>query len=499
MRLIRLTTEDSQAVFRAEYQDNITLPAGGKVALQNLSIESAPSRIVINSQNNTITTSISTGPDIVINLSSGTYDKDNFGDLLTEIAEQLNFGTGYSSFLNNIRELGVEWNSNVDAQNKVFIEYKRGAHSENQDLWVLGAPGVPVVERVTTDGGTYSQVASGTDNSGFNTSMLMPEFIARGGGYCRARVHTLDAAAGSTEEENGFTLALTETDLRDKEPSDITLSQIKYGIHVTKDEPSGTYPIYLIQDGVRTLAPEEVLYYGPGDARNDVFELILSGDSLAYQRYDLSGNVTNLLNSVQLTASQKQIPLYPLIAFHGRKANAKANLVRETLSPYATPIGADAKDILTAPPRPPLQSYTGNFLLFESISLANFLGYENQRQPVDGLLVGSTYTYTADKQFDPTDAADAFLVILDNIAIDSYDSYISGTKYIKSGRENILAVVPKSNKSGEIVYSAPYPTFIDLKNKDELLIRNIKARIVKSDYSVFAMRGLATLTLLISD
>mgnify|MGYP003627635996 CR=1 FL=1 len=497
MRLIRLTTEDSQAVFRAEYQDNITLPAGGKVALQNLSIESAPSRIVINSQNNTITTSISSGPDIVINLSSGTYDKDNFGDLLTEIGEQLNFRTGYSPLLNNTRELGVEWNADVDSTNKVFIEYKRGAHSENQDLWVLGAPGVPVVERVTTDGGTYSQVATGADNSGFNTSMLMPEFIARGGGYCRARVHTLDAAVGSTEEENGFTLALTETDLRDKEPGDITLDQIKYGIQVTKDEPSGTYPIYLIEDGVRTLASEEVNYYGAGNAKNDAFELILSGDSLAYQRYDLSGGPVGLLDVVQLTASQKQIPLYPLIAFHGRKANAKANLVRETLSPYATPIGDDAKDILTAPPRPPLQSYTGNFLLFESISLANFLGYENARQPIDGFLIGRTYTYTANKQFDPTDAADAFLVILDNIAIDSYDSYISGGQYIESGRKNILAVVPKTNVNGEVVYEPNYPTFIDLKNKEELLIRNIKARIVKSDYTPFAMRGLATMTILI--
>jgi hypothetical protein len=88
-------------------------------------------------------------------------------------------------------------------------------------------------------------------------------------------------------------------------------------------------------------------------------------------------------------------------------------------------------------------------------------------------------------------------VILDNIAIDSYDSYISGGQYIESGRKNILAVVPKTNANGEVIYEPNYPTFIDLKNKEELLIRNIKARIVKSDYSPFAMRGLATMTILI--
>jgi hypothetical protein len=497
MRLIRLTTEDEKAVFRGEYTDNITLPPNGKVALQNLSLESAPATIVLNSQNNTITTSISTGPNITIDLPSGTYDKDNYEDLLAQIKRLLNFRTGYLPSLNNTRELGVEWKADVDEQNKVYIEYKRGPHRENEDLWILGAPGDPVVER--TGAGVYSQVAAGTDTSGYDKCMLMPEFISRGCGYTRCRIHTLDASAVSTEEENGFTLALTLTDLRDKEPSDITLSQIKYGIHVTKDALSGTYPIYTIEDGVRQLASSEAIYNGPGDTDNDQFEIILTGSGIVnLNRWESGAGAPDPLDIYTLSPTEKELPLYPLIIFHGRKNFAKVNLVRQTLSPYATPIGNAIKE-LTLAPIAPSQPYQSNFLLFESPSLANFFGYENARQPLDGFISASVYTYTADNQFDPTDKADAFLVILDNIAIDSYDSYVSGNKYIETGRKNILAVVPKSNATGEVIYEPNYPTFIDLKNKEELLIRNIKARVVKSDYTPFSMRGLATLTILISD
>ena len=77
-----------------------------------------------------------------------------------------------------------------------------------------------------------------------------------------------------------------------------------------------------------------------------------------------------------------------------------------------------------------------------------------------------------------------------NLKVDSYDS-------LKQQRENILAVVPSGDTSGDIDYSPPELFFIDLLNKEPLLVRNIKMRIVNSDYSPLAMEGSGFINILI--
>ena len=91
---------------------------------------------------------------------------------------------------------------------------------------------------------------------------------------------------------------------------------------------------------------------------------------------------------------------------------------------------------------------------------------------------------------EPTEIADAFLIELLNLKCESYDGFLKQ-------RKNILAVIPKSNANGEVIYETNTPFFIDLNNAKDLLLRNLKCRVVRPDYSVLKMRGLATMVLLI--
>ena len=78
------------------------------------------------------------------------------------------------------------------------------------------------------------------------------------------------------------------------------------------------------------------------------------------------------------------------------------------------------------------------------------------------------------------------------IKLDSYDGLLNQ-------RKNILAVVPKSNEDGSVIFETNTPIFIDLNNKNELLLRNIRCRVVRPDYSNIEMQGIATLVLLVDN
>ena len=101
--------------------------------------------------------------------------------------------------------------------------------------------------------------------------------------------------------------------------------------------------------------------------------------------------------------------------------------------------------------------------------------------------------FVASSMFDITDTADSFVVEMLSLDLDSYDSKTQG-------RRSILATVPKTEGvDGTIVYEANYPTFIDVRNKNPVALRNIRLRILKSDLSPIVITGTATLTLLIQN
>ena len=143
---------------------------------------------------------------------------------------------------------------------------------------------------------------------------------------------------------------------------------------------------------------------------------------------------------------------------------------------------------LFAPPRP--QRNPSENVLTLNPSISEFLGFNHPRIPQVGEIIAAEFDFVSESPFEPSEISDAFLIELLNLKCESYDG-------LKNQRKNILAVIPKSNKDGEIIYETNTPFFIDLNNLNDILLRNIRLRVVKPDYSPLRILGQASIVLLV--
>lgn len=160
-----------------------------------------------------------------------------------------------------------------------------------------------------------------------------------------------------------------------------------------------------------------------------------------------------------------------------------------TFSPSASLTTVDSTT-LGASPQGQNRARANHIITFESSVLPTFLGFNETSYLQNNAVVGS---YVADNMFDITDTADSFVVEMLSLDLDSYDSKTGG-------RRSILATVPKTEGvDGTIVYEANYPTFINVRNKNPVALRNLRLRILKSNLLPIVITGTATLTLLIEN
>ena len=496
MKLIRLTTTNNRAIFDNNFNADITIPKNSKVALQNLSIESPNSILVINSNNNKIYYEISSAGNTLIQLPFGQFDKSNYETLFRNISHSFNNNTGFDGvkLTNNRREFGLEWLCRKDANNKVNIQYKIGKYL-NKDLYTQWINDDNKVLIVSTGNGSYSSNIGNLPTNTVENNIFLKNFIARGCGFLRARVKKL--VNTTDEDKSGFTIGLTSKNMINLSNQDLEQNDLTYGLRVklvNKGQPNESFNYFTVLNGVETDTGIEVEQYIDGDKDNDYLEVTINSGKIYFRKYDK----TNLqepeeLGDAPYTAGQE---LFPFIIFYADKNNCEANGVTYTESPYSlnpTLHTINEPELglgLSAPPVPTKPAYP-NFLQFQSIQLADFLGFKNIRYPISGGIKAVEYNWVADKLFTATTLSDAFIVLLDNIPLESYDGFTNS-------RKNILAIVPQSNENGSVIYEPSTPYFIDIKNANDLLLRQIKARIVLPDYSEMDMEGLATLTILIS-
>jgi len=486
MRLLRLTTENENAIFDATFNEDFVVPKDAKIALQNVSVEAKTDTITIDSQNSTIRYQVSSYGETTVTLTNGVYTGSNATDLFDDIQDRLNANTGFVELLNNRRELGMEWRCQLNNQQKVVIEYELGEVGEFEEQWLYDDT---KVKRFTSAGGLWSKLTGEPAGTGVDANMIYPFFISRGCGFTRGKIYTLENAGATIADENGFLIGLSNTLITDN--SQLEIGNITYGLRVNIDA-GGTRSYGWIENGVETPSAVTVGYVGDGDVNNDFIEVEISNGKVRANCYKAGMGVTpTVIKEWDYTAGSE---LYPVNVFFGERADARMNNVKVTDSPYATSTFKGDNNNPTelhAPPTP--QRNAGpNFLDLGSQSLTEFLNFAQQRTPLGNITVPLVSAiYPASKAFNPKVVADAFLVELLNIPLDSYDSLVKQ-------RKNLLAVVPQSDKEGVVIYEPSTPFFIDVKNDTDQLLRTIRARIVNADYTPFEMKGLATLTILIS-
>lgn len=477
MKLVRMVTSDPEAEFNNYFNDDLVLPVDGKIGMQNISIEREPQEIEITGDNDTIYYQIIDGDEKSIQLEHLSYNDNTYPALLSEITDKLNNSNSWVAGTDDNRLLGVEWSAEIQPDKKVDIGFSSKSGGEYSNDWTLNT---------VTRSALYYNKSVGQPDSGDNNSFAgFTEYLAKGCGYIRSKIGNIDNSSAGFLGADGYIIGLTTTDLSGS-PATIQDFQITYGIHI----PYATGAYRTIRDGVFTPSAINVGFVSANNPNNDVPECIINGDKVQLNVYQGgSGIPTSLAGEFDYFNDK----LYPFLIFRAGSTRARAGKsgLRLTPSPFATVDTSESGELGTPPARIN-NLYENIFLRFQALSLANFLGYNNLRNPeVGGLNKFDGFFWEADNVFSAVDFADSFILELLDIPLDSYDG-------LKQQRKNILAVIPKSDENGYLIYEPSTPYFIDIRNTKALLLRNIRARILKSDYSRYKMRGQATLTILIS-
>lgn len=478
MKLLRLHSSNENALFDADFQNPLILKENAKIAFQNLSIESVNKQIEITSSNNKINFGITSGDDNQIELANDTYDRTNVNNLFDDMALKMNRKLEMAT-----KHIGVQWFVTQTTGEKTNIEYKRSGLNEFANDWVLSN-----VRRV---GGAWDATAAQTSantNSGYLTKRMN-----KGCASFRAKIHRLNPIGANPIAQQGFIIALLTSNPANL-GRDILDTDFKFAIHAPGE--GELYRYYI--DGVQYTSTTTVEQSNPvSDENNDYLQLSIDEGRVRGRVYTLSSP-----NGIILTDGANPLNIeydgsadyYPVMIFRGDSTQAALNSLRFTQLLKASSPAQEFGEITLLATQPPVKGSQNvyNFLDFNAVELSRFLGYDFVRYPRTGLTLGpsSGYQYLAEKAFSSTIISDAFIVELLNLSVDGFDSYTKSKK-------NIIAVIPATDKDNLILYDAKQLVFLDLSNSAPITLRNLKARVVYTDYTSLQITGIATLTLVV--
>lgn len=503
MRLLRLTTDNPNAIFDTNFNDNIIVKPNAKVAVRNVSAELDSAELTITSYNNGFTYQIQTAAGArTVRLPIGTWDKNTFDELLDDMEFALNQSSSYDTGTPSNFYLGIEWNiGTYQDTKKMGIQFAYGIHAFNQEELnyqsdITSTPGA--VEYSTF----LDPTEANTDSYQYN--ILAKSRLSQGNGYIRTRIGGLvrdDAAYPQGVQFQGFVIGLSTTDLTALEPTEFTEDMITYGLGLSWDGTGDLIYYQQQKDVFTTDTVNRPNYLGNNDLDNDFIEVMKNGNKIQLRRYKTGVANPDVLFSHTLTSADQGLTYYPFIIFHGNANNCDINSIRWTPSPFIelpTDFVRSTQDEDTTlnifPPYNKRTQRTQVYIEFEDLSTAKFLGYTSKRQPSSGLAQTNEqggYNWVSQQDFKPQVVIDSFMVELLNIPVQSYDSS-------QRQRKNLLATLIKSDDRDIIDFTLG-DVYIDLDNQDAINMKNIKLRIVGTDYSTINIKGTAVITLLVED
>lgn len=494
VKLIRLTTNNTNGIFNNMLNTDLIIEEDSKIALCNFSSEIRQDIISINSTNDKINCQLVGDEGILTtNLSINTYGKNNYEDLLDDMTYKLNKIVSYLS-----SNIGRQWLCCVnDTNNKVEIAIKKGMISKPEITETSVNLKLKDVEKVVGVN-TYHRLAT-ADVLGNNSFMYYNNPISKGSGTWRARIARGTNQAGI--DPKGVIIGLIKQENKPVDTTlDIDLSKISYGISFTTTT-SGKYS--KIIDGVETLTNTDVNVYadtGEEQTKNDYIDIEISNGKIhgRVYKWNVSTNTQQQITFFNLDYTQEH--LYPVIIFRGNETARMKDIVfsndpyyNEQVEEYVEKL--EVGTVYVKPTTPTNNRPTVGYFQFESNSLASYLGFSNSRIPTSGeVQIGNNYVFKADVEFTLSDLTDSYVIeLLGNIQLDSYDT-------IDKQRRNILHTIIQPNIiSQRLVYMAPYPLWIDIKNKQKLTLRNFSCRVLKEDLTPATFSGFSQITLLIEN
>lgn len=511
MKLIRLTSDSNDGRFDNDFNDEIILPPKSKIALQSLAIRSDIASIIIDDDNHNVQFEIKTGNTRTIELDNTTYDENNNHLLINDLQLKLNQGLIYSDNQSTDKfknELGVQFKVDVakKGQLQVQIANTRYAYSSPSDIKEVFTINGDTNEELNFAGTNPVKIASIT--SGVNQgrvdvkhSMYSTKPFTNGSGIFRVKISTW-IADSSAVNTTGFEMGLCDSSPSTWTLPSMPISKKTYAIRAFQPTTNLNIKTRTAADFAQCNPQVKPSVNGAGAATpvgalGDVFELSRQGKNIVgtiFKNGDATGTVL-FTEPYEVDSGGIPIPLFGYLAFHGSRGNIEIEDMKFTPDAYLEPrpsttlgdpdesgtLGSGAR------PLPAASNSTIKKVDFGSSSLANFFGFKNT---VNIAPSSRRATFNADELFKAHIENDCYIILLENIPLESYDGF-------KKGRKSILASVPNPNNGDRVIYEPNTNNYIELNNANAISLRNIRARIFYQDYTPVSTIGFSVLNVIV--
>ena len=496
MKLIRLTTEDPTALFDNIFNEDIIIKPNSRICLQSLTTQLNKDILEINAQNNTIEFTLDGEDDsgseyFIIYLNHGVYDSSNMNIFFQDFTDKLNEAMSGSTS----STLGKQWQVSLKG-NRVEIQCIRGTvltmdvtdittkffRFQNTTLEPLGGYNY------------YGHRTGGTVNTN-DAFFFSLQPCNKGASSLRCQLRS------DPDGNSGFILGYVETPPNTS--NTVQYSDLLCGIEFVDE--TNEYKVYYngiqIPNGL-LLSHTDATIVGPADPANDILCIdieLIEQDGVQYVEYYIIRNGVR----VELYRTEYNLSSNNLFMVGVCRGNTQVWNLQNTTDPfyiigdktikYKKPSSLTKFGVLI--PTDNLKSDT--YFSINSTELATALGFKQNKFPIQ--LNPPTINYTlqdnitmlADYAFFLKFNSDSYIVELLNIKINSMDA-------MSNQHKNFLYVIPHNDVIIErVAYTVPVLLWIDLNNKEQINLRQIKARIIQEDLSPIFCYGLSQLVLLI--
>ncbi len=512
MKLVRIVTTDQLAVFETKFNEDIVIEPESQIALSNASFDTVFKTLVIDGGNDQLNYKIRAADEKTITLRHGEYTSSSADteDLMLQLQNGFNEGLALAG-----GEIGTSFrvnNSDIahPSQGKVQFICKR--LSNKTGILDFGFLGDAVMSKTFNDTKRAVFNNSGAAIADDSCKIVSVYPLAEGCSIVRAKIRQL---ADNSSSDNGFKMFLLDKEMDDIEAlADITPADCKLFLQVSPVDGAGNSGTFRyrssVNGGVLTDSTKNVVSHaikaggnpendGAGDVanvNNDIVELRQQGGNLSivvYRNGEAAEEVLGTFKYDYSVATNKRLRF--AMSFQGAKATTSIEDLRVNFDPFldipfrdfdqGVEVGAGLP-----PPQKQQRIAAATFeITFPNSDVRDFLGFNNrvnQRSLLNEAIIRGDSLFTANIM------NDSYLFELLNIDLESYDSF-------SNGKRNILKVIPAASTNADSIvdYETNNLTFIDIRNKYPLTLRNLKARILRNDLEPIVVRGVSVVTLLI--
>ena len=480
MKLLRVSTDDTQGFFDVALNEPLKVKPMSKIGLLSFSGEVQGEEIQIERPDAQFTLDIDTYQQ-KWSPRNGTYGTGNANDLLASITDRYNTLeiVPHTNFANT---MGGELEVRIDS-GRTVIDYRVGGKELADDQ------SFDFVNAFSNDAGTILGTPPVTNTALYNKCNAIGDNAVAG------QVANLQAQIDegnivtpvSALEDQGFLIGFSRTDLTRKLPEDLEESDIHYAIGISaKDDGLGgnKRTIYIQSQSTFDDLDIEPVFNGQGDANNTQIAIVKSGDAIKFFYTDTGKDNWKFVNNIEFTVSLG-VPLFPFVVF---KSAYDLQAVSYTPNPFLVNVRA-TPEINTA-------SLLDNHFVSKPYRLrmlkeiGNFLGFSDDQLDTTRDSTGD-WKLTSKSPFTAGIDEKNFILELIGNNLETYDA-------TQKQRVNIISSVITSTRN-TLRTSGTSSVFLDLDNKDEIDLSNLKMRLCDGNFNTITTKGTLVATLLLAD